>query len=198
MGDLLILREPVNSKTAHLTPGIPQAFHWSFALYSLWKQPYFLTPCCCIEMVHKEELLPLSDKKFHNDDIKSVWNRVRSADWSLEKLPFTVQFGSRWNLLLTRFVENQHTHRASNLQTWNFKWGILKVFWKAIHDGSLKLSTLYGKTKTNFSYMPLQNVSRVQYIIYIPRCLADEDLNRLRWVDFFKFVFIGSHVPRVT
>ena len=41
-------------------------------------------------MVHKEELLPLSDKKFHNDDIKSVWNRVRSADWSLEKLLFTV------------------------------------------------------------------------------------------------------------
>ena len=46
--------------------------------------------------------------------------------------------------------------------------------------------------------MPLQNVSRVQYIIYIPQCLADEDLNRLRWVDFFKFVFIGSHAPRVT
>ena len=27
VGDLLILREPVNSKTAHLPPGIPQAFH---------------------------------------------------------------------------------------------------------------------------------------------------------------------------
>ena len=32
VGDLLILREPVNSKTAHLPPGIPQAFHWSFSL----------------------------------------------------------------------------------------------------------------------------------------------------------------------
>ena len=25
-------------------------------------------------------------KKFHNNNVKSVWNRVRSADWSMEKL----------------------------------------------------------------------------------------------------------------
>ena len=78
----------VNSKTSNLPPGIPQVhvFDWSFALCSLWKQPFFLAPCRCMETFHGEELLRLSDKKIHNDDVKSVWNQVRSADWSMENL----------------------------------------------------------------------------------------------------------------
>ena len=78
----------VNSKTSNLPPSIPQVhvFNWSFALCSLWKQPFLLAPCCCIEMFCGEELLRLSDKKFHNDDVKSVWNQVRSTDCSMEKL----------------------------------------------------------------------------------------------------------------
>ena len=78
----------VNSKTSNLPPGIPQVhvFDWSFALCGLWKQPFFLAPCRCMETFLGEELLQPSDKKFHNDDVKSVWNQVRSADWSMEKL----------------------------------------------------------------------------------------------------------------
>ena len=53
---------------------------------SLWKQPLFLASCCSMETFHVEELLWLSDKKFHNNNVKSVWNRVRSADWSMERL----------------------------------------------------------------------------------------------------------------
>ena len=78
----------VMSKTSNLPPGIPQVhvFDWSFALCSLWKQPFFLAPCHRMETFRGEELLPLSDKKFHNDDVKSVWNQVRSTDCSMEKL----------------------------------------------------------------------------------------------------------------
>ena len=39
-----------------------------------------------METFRGEELLWLSDKKFHNDDVKSVWNQVRSTDCSMEKL----------------------------------------------------------------------------------------------------------------
>ena len=45
--------------SAHLPPSIPLAFDWSFALCSLWKQPYFLAPCCCMAMFREEELLRL-------------------------------------------------------------------------------------------------------------------------------------------
>ena len=51
-----------------------------------WKQPLFLAPCHCMDTFRGKELLRLSNKKFHNDDVKSVWNQVRSADCSMEKL----------------------------------------------------------------------------------------------------------------
>ena len=89
---------PVNSKTAHLPQGTPQASDWSFALYSLWKQPFFLTPCSCKETFHEEELLWLNDKKFHNDNVKSVWNQVHEEP---HKVPFTNFL--EWRLLCLIF-----------------------------------------------------------------------------------------------
>ena len=73
----------LQSSSRH-TPG--KVFDWSFALCSLWKLPFFLAPWNCMETFRGEELLRLSDKKLHNDDVKSVWNQVRSADCSMEKL----------------------------------------------------------------------------------------------------------------
>ena len=86
----------VNFKTAQLLQGKPQAFDWRFALYSLWKQPFLLTPCRC-KKTFREELLRLSDKKFHNE-VKSVWNQVHEEP---HKVPFTNCL--EWQLLCLIF-----------------------------------------------------------------------------------------------
>ena len=55
-------------------------FFVSGTLASLWKQPFLLAPCHWD--ILQEGTSATQWQKFHNDDIKSVLNSVRSADWT--------------------------------------------------------------------------------------------------------------------
>ena len=50
---------------------------------SMGRHP-FLLALRCRGMFRVEERLRLSDRNFYTDDVKSVWNPVRSADWLTE------------------------------------------------------------------------------------------------------------------
>ena len=79
------LSSPPQPPPARHSPGIWLEFSSVYNV-ACEKKPLFLASCCSMETFHVEELLWLSDKKFHNNNVKSIWNRVRSADWSMEKL----------------------------------------------------------------------------------------------------------------
>ena len=55
-------------------------FFVSGTLASLWKQPFLLAPCHWD--ILQEGTSATQWQKFHTDDIKSVLNSVRSADWT--------------------------------------------------------------------------------------------------------------------
>ena len=79
--------QPILCRHNIIRPSLPRHTpdFWleEFALSSLLKRPFFLAPCRCMAMFRKEELLWLSNKKFHNNDVKSVRKRseVLIAQW---------------------------------------------------------------------------------------------------------------------
>ena len=81
----MYLSQSVNSKTSNLPPVIPEVFDWSFALCSLWKQSFFLATCRCMETFREEELLWLSDNKFHNDDQCKIGLESGQKHWLLDR-----------------------------------------------------------------------------------------------------------------
>ena len=144
----------VNSKTSNLPPGIPQVhvFDWSFALCSLWKQPFFLAPYRCMETFRGEELLRLSDKKFHNDDVKSVWNQVRSTDCSMEKLhclSYCLWMKDKIQKATTEECKH-HEYKQNSQYLWNIIILLQKKHW-SFSEACLQMNTtiLIKLTKRN-------------------------------------------------